>query len=381
MRSAFLGAAVCAANWGALIRINDKLRISFFDISNGCRESIRCRAIASIKKCNFGTFSHPLALYKSGMKDLNIGVILIAIVLGGCTSPPYQPPNDRATQMIRTEKSNEPRLPISLVFKGESKFHAIVAKAKRENWRSLPIGDRTTRVAREMIGTPYMNYSLEVDNHVESPVVNLNTMDCWTFYENALAISRMLAVKPGPYRPEDMLKMIEIERYRNGVCTGNYLSRMHHLEEVFHDNQRRGLAINITPQIPGAVRIHREIREMTVQWRNYRYLKSNPSLLAPMGKIEARVSKLPVYHIPKDNARAAEAYLQNGDICAITTTANDAYTSHVGLIVKINDRAYFTHATSERDKGRMTIIDRPITEYLNARAKHAGMIICRPRDL
>lgn len=270
---------------------------------------------------------------------------------------------------------------MSVVFKGESKFHAIVAKAERENWRGLPIGDRTVRVARELTGTPYVNYSLEVDNHIESPVVNLNAMDCWTFYENALAISRMLAAKPGPYSPQDMLRMIEIERYRNGVCTGNYLSRMHHLEEVFYDNQRRGLARNITPQIPGAVRIHREIREMTVQWRNYRYLKNNPSLLAPMAKIEARVSKLPVYHIPKDKARAAEAYLQNGDICAITTRSNDAYTSHVGLIVKLNGRAYFTHATSERDKGRMTIIDRPITDYLNARDKHAGMIICRPRDL
>ncbi|MFN5580285.1 MAG: N-acetylmuramoyl-L-alanine amidase-like domain-containing protein, partial [Akkermansiaceae bacterium] len=161
----------------------------------------------------------------------------------------------------------------------------------------------------------------------------------------------------------------------------NYLSRMHHLEEVFYDNQRRNLAKNITPQIPGAVRIHREIHEMTVQWRNYRYLKNNPSLIAPMGKIEARVSRLPVYHIPKDKARAAEAYLQNGDICAITTTAHDAYTSHVGLIVKINGRAYFTHATSERDKGRMTIIDRPITDYLYGKSKHAGMIICRPQDL
>jgi hypothetical protein len=245
----------------------------------------------------------------------------------------------------------------------------------------LSIGDRTIRVARELTGTPYVNYTLEVDNHIESPVVNLKAMDCWTFYENALAISRMLAAKPGPYRPEDMLKMIEIERYRNGTCTGNYLSRMHHLEEVFYDNQRRGLARNITPQIPGAIRIHREIREMTVQWRNYRYLKNNPSLLAPMAKIEARVSKLPVYHIPKDKARAAEAYLQNGDICAITTTAHDAYTSHVGLIVKINGRAYFTHATSERDKGRMSIIDRPITDYLDDRDKHTGMIICRPRDL
>lgn len=277
--------------------------------------------------------------------------------------------------------ASAPRLPMSTVFQGESKFHAIVAKAERENWRNLPLGERTIRVAREMVGTPYVNYTLEVDDRIESPVVNLKGMDCWTYYENALAIARMLRYKPGPYKPVDMLHMVEVERYRNGVCTGNYLSRMHHLEEVFYDNQRRGYAVNITSRLPGAERLQRQIQEMTVQWKSYRYLRSNPSLIEPMGKIEAQVSKLPVYHIPKSKVRAIEGYLQNGDICAITTNWHSGYTSHVGLIVKLNNRAYFTHATSDRDKGRMTIIDRPITDYLNQSSKHAGIVICRPADL
>ena len=273
------------------------------------------------------------------------------------------------------------RLPLDTIFKGETKFQAIVAKAERENWRNLPLGQRTIRVAREMIGTPYVNYSLEVDDRIESPSVNLKGMDCWTYYENALAIARMLRYKPGPYKPQDMLHMIEVERYRNGTCTGGYLSRMHHLEEVFYNNQRRGYATNITSRLPGAVRLNREIREMTVQWQSYRYLRSDPSLIPLMGRIEAQVSQLPVYHIPKSKARDVEKYLQDGDICAITTNWESGYTSHVGLIVRLNDRAYFTHATSDRDKGRMVIIDRPITDYLNGGSKHAGIVICRPNDL
>jgi hypothetical protein len=277
--------------------------------------------------------------------------------------------------------TSAPRLPMGVVFQGESKFHAVVAKAERENWRALPIGERSVRVARELVGVPYVNYTLEVDDRIESPVVNLKGMDCWTYYENSLAIARMLRYKPGPYKPTDMLKMVEIERYRNGICTGSYLSRMHHLEEVFADNQRRGYASNITSRIPGAEKLQREIREMTVQWKNYRYLRSNPSLIEPMGKIEAQVSKFPVYHVPKSKVRAAEAYLKDGDICAITTTWHSGYTSHVGLIVRLNNRAYFMHATSDRDKGRMTLIDRPITDYLNQSSKHAGIIICRPNDV
>jgi hypothetical protein len=274
-----------------------------------------------------------------------------------------------------------PRLPMNTVFKGEARFHAIVAKAERENWRRLPLGERTVLVARALVGVPYVNYTLEVHDRIESPVVNLTGMDCWTYYENALAIARMLRYKPAPYKPQDMLHMVEIERYRNGVCTGSYLSRMHHLEEVFYDNQRRGYATNITPRLPGAVRLRREIHEMTVQWKSYRYLRSNTALIEPMGRIEAQVSKLPVYHIPKSKVRAVESQLQNGDICAITTTWHSGYTSHVGLIIKINNRAYLAHATSDRAKGRMTLIDKPITDYLNGSSKHAGIIICRPNDV
>ena len=100
-----------------------------------------------------------------------------------------------------------------------------------------------------------------------------------------------------------------------------------------------------------------------------------------MGKIEAQVSRLPVYHVPKSKVRAAEKYLQNGDICAITSNGPNGYTSHVGLIVRLNNRAYFAHATSDRDKGRMTIIDRPITDYLNGNSKHAGIVVIRPNDV
>ncbi|MGJ8642234.1 MAG: N-acetylmuramoyl-L-alanine amidase-like domain-containing protein [Luteolibacter sp.] len=316
--------------------------------------------------------------------------LLAAIALASCASPQMEGTAMKGAVKIYVNSHgkqaavptpHKPRLPLETVFKGESKFYAIIAKAERENWRKLPIGERTMRVARELIGVPYTSYTLEVDDHIESPVVNLGGMDCWTFYENSLAISRLLTYKPGPYKPTDMLHMIELERYRKGVCNGGYLSRMHHLEEVFYDNQGRGYAVNITPRIPGAQRLNRVIKEMTVQWESYRYLKNNPALIEPMGRIEAWVSKLPVYHVPKDKVRDAEKYLQNGDICAITSTWKGGYTSHVGLIMRVNGRAYFTHATSDRSKGRRTIVDRPITDYLNGSSKHAGMVICRPYDL
>ena len=273
------------------------------------------------------------------------------------------------------------RLPMSTVFRGEEKFHQIVKKALSENWRARPIGERTSLAAKSLLGIPYVNYTLEVHDRVENPVVNLTALDCWTFYENALGIARMLTHKSAPYTPQDLIHMVEIERYRNGRCDGNYLSRMHHLEEVFYDNQRRGLVENLSKRMPGAERIKRQIEEMTVQWQSYRYLKSNPSLLAPMAEIEKRVSALPVYHVPKANVMAAEKYLFEGDICAITTHSQQQYTSHVGLIMRHQGRAHFAHATSSKSKGRRTVLDKPIAEYLAENTQHAGIVVCRPKEL
>src|SRR6266480_1307701 len=86
----------------------------------------------------------------------------------------------------------ESRLPSSTVFKGRDKFDSLVAKAKSENWKSLPIGERTATVGRALVGTRYKSFTLEIDNRIEAPSANFQGMDCWTFFEISLAFARML---------------------------------------------------------------------------------------------------------------------------------------------------------------------------------------------
>ncbi|TSA31481.1 MAG: DUF1460 domain-containing protein [Verrucomicrobiaceae bacterium] len=274
----------------------------------------------------------------------------------------------------------QPHLPMSVVFKGQDKFNRLVDLAQKENWRALPLGERTARVGRALLGTPYVNYTLELDDHIESPSVNLNGLDCWTFYEVSLGFARMLRMKDGDYKPEDLLAMIEIERYRDGHCTGSFLSRMHFLEEVFADNGARGLSTNPTRQM-GGVPLSRNITEMTSAWRSYRYLRNNPGLLPEMAKIQERISSLPVYHIPQDRVAAAERYIQTGDIIAITSRDKSGYTSHVGMAVRKSDGVHFMHATSQRSLGRKVILDTRISRYLKGSSDHYGIIVYRPLDL
>lgn len=272
------------------------------------------------------------------------------------------------------------RLPMDVVFKGQEKFQKLLKQARRENWAALPLGERTARVGKALLGTPYVNYTLEIHDHIESPSVNFHGLDCWTFYEVSLAFARMLRQKDGDCRPEDLLSLIEVERYRNGRCDGRYLSRMHFLEEVFADNGARGLSLNPTRDL-GSEPLRREIREMTSAWKSYRYLRNNPSLLPEMARIQEKVSALPVDHIPKSRVASVEKFIQTGDIIAITCRDHSAYTSHVGIAVRKRDGTHFMHATSRRDKGRKVVLDGRISDYLKSSDEHFGIVIYRPLEI
>ena len=272
------------------------------------------------------------------------------------------------------------RLPMETIFKGSEKFQRLLKQARRENWVALPLGERTARVGKALLGTPYVNYTLEIHDDIESPSVNFQGLDCWTFYEISLAFARMLRAKETGHTPQDLLALVELERYRNGRCDGRYLSRMHFLEEVFADNEARGLSVNPTRNL-GSEPLQRQIREMTSAWKSYRYLRNNPALLPEMARVQEEVSALPVHHIPKHKVASIEQFIKTGDIIAITCRSNCAYTSHVGIAVRKADGTHFMHATSNRDKGRKVILDSRISDYLQRSDENFGIIIYRPLEL
>ncbi len=271
------------------------------------------------------------------------------------------------------------RLPFELVFKGEERFRELVRDAERHNWAGLPLGERTAAVGLALVGTPYVNYTLEIHDRIESPSVNLNGLDCWTFYEISLAFARMLTAKPPPYAPQDLLALIELERYRDGKCDGSYLSRIHFLEELYADNERRGLMDNITRALGGERMSYRGITEMTSMWKSYRYLRNNRALLEPMDRIQRKVSSMPVWHIPKARVPRAERGMRSGDIVSITTDYRGGYTTHAGIALRDrNGVLRLMHASSLEDK---VIVDARLSSYLNAKKNRAGAMVGRPREI
>ena len=275
---------------------------------------------------------------------------------------------------------SESRLPSNTVFKGQEQFNRLVAKAKAGNWKGLPIGERTAAVGQALVGTRYKHFTLEIDNRIESPSVNFQGMDCWTFFEIAVGFARMLNEPESNWTPERLLYYIELDRYRGGQCTGEYLSRLHYLEDWLRDNNRRGLVEDLTRDLGGRSVPH-SAREMSTGWRHYRYLAANRSLLGPLGRMEANVSSLPLYQIPKSQVAAIEPKLRSGDIIGvISRERNGLYsTAHVGLALRTSDGVlHFMHASSPSNYGRV-VIDDELSKYLYRYRSDSGILVGRPQ--
>jgi hypothetical protein len=275
--------------------------------------------------------------------------------------------------------ASESRLPFSAVFKGQDQFNRLVSKAKAGNWQALPIGERTAAVGQARVGTRYKHFTLEIDNRIEAPSANFQGMDCWTFFEIALGFARMLDEPEPNWSPERLLHYIELDRYRGGECTGEYLSRLHYLEDWLYDNDRRGLVEDLTRDLGGRSVPH-SAREMSVGWRHYRYLAANRSLLGPLARMEANVSSQPLYEIPKSRVAGIESKLRSGDIIGVIGRDRSGFysTSHVGLALRTSDGVlHFMHASSPGNYGHV-IVDAQLSKYLYRYHSDSGILVARP---
>lgn len=270
-------------------------------------------------------------------------------------------------------------LPSEVVFKGKSKFQSLLETAHDQGWEKLPIGQRVGAVGLGLVGTPYRSYTLEIDDHIEAPSVNFYGLDCWTFFELSLAFARMLDLPPSKHTPETLLQFIELDRYRDGKCTGSYLSRLHYLEDWVKDNERRGLVRDITQELKGARKMDHVASEMTHGWKSYRYLKANPKLLPELAQHERRITDLTIYYVPKERVAEIEPKLQTGDIISVCAVDGRYLgTSHVGLAYRDDQGTLrFMHASAPQNYGKV-VLDKRLSKYLAQFKTQRGVFVARP---
>lgn len=252
-------------------------------------------------------------------------------------------------------------LPKDITFIGSKKFHSIWTKAKAQQWQRLPLGQRMQAIAMELEGVRYQSHTLEIHDLIESPSVNFDGLDCWTFFETVLGIANMMESKSRTFSPDHLLHQIEHTRYRKGQCKGQYLDRLHYLVDWFQDNHDRKNILEITDRFP-TVSAQNQCNEMTQLWKHYRYLKHSPKLRQGMKAHEERLTKSSVRLIPKHQVKSMEHNLQAGDIVGIVRHGDGSYCSHVGIIV-VDQKGVrrFMHASTTYQK---VVVDSSISDYL-----------------
>ncbi|MBU6453980.1 MAG: DUF1460 domain-containing protein [Cyanobacteria bacterium REEB67] len=262
-------------------------------------------------------------------------------------------------------------------FTGSKKFAAIIAHARSDKWSALPIGELMGKIALELEGTPYVASTLELSSDREICSVNLDGLDCVTFFESTLDLARI--IKKGKDSEEDLLKEINHTRYRGGVL-GDYPSRLHYTTDWFVDNEKKGV-VKILDNLPGAEPFTQQVSIMSANPQSSRQLTAHPELVAKIKAQEDQINSRHLDFIPLDKIAAVEPLLKTGDIVGVCTNQTGIDITHTGLIYKDESgTVHFMDASSKKSVMKVTIERGPISQSLNWSKHLTGAMFARPLE-
>lgn len=248
-----------------------------------------------------------------------------------------------------------------------SKFDLAVNK----NLSEKPINEIISEIGKSFLEVPYEAFSLEREGE-EQLVIHLTGLDCTTFLENTLTLSR--CVKSQQTSFEDYQTELTKIRYRDGKLDG-YPSRLHYFSDWIFNNTQKGIVKDVTKEIGGEP-IKFNVFFMSKNPDKYKHLNETPSFIPIIARQEKDINSREYFYIPKAKVEQVEKQIQNGDLIAITTNIKGLDIGHVGIAVKESDgRIHFLHAPLAGSK--VQISEKPLPEYLAAIKKHTGIIVLR----
>ncbi len=248
-----------------------------------------------------------------------------------------------------------------------SKFQLAVD----EKLSAKPINEVIVEIGKSFTGTDYATHTLEV-NDEEKLVINLSGLDCNTFVENVLVLSR--CIKQGKTSFDDYQGELKLIRYRHGKID-QYPSRLHYFTDWIFNNEEKGIVKNITEEI-GGEKFELNLSFMSSHPEYYKHLKANPGFIPIIKKQEQEINKRDHYFIPQEKIAAIEPEIESGDLLAFTTTIKGLDVNHVGIAVKMeDDRIHVLHAPNVGYKVQISKL--PLAEYVNKIEKDSGVIVVR----
>lgn len=253
---------------------------------------------------------------------------------------------------------------------GNNLFDILINKAEKHNWYKYNFNELIITVAKNFIGIPYISGTLDNENF-ETCVINLNGLDCVTFFENSLALARIIKKRKFTY--QDFLDEVEFTRYRDGKLDG-YTSRLHYTSEWIINNIKKNVVIDKTELI-GGQEFHPNVFFMSKYPEKYKQLKNNPDLVVKIKKIEDEINVKTLYYLPTNEILNNDELIESGDILALVTTISGLDYSHTGIAYRDeNNDLRFFHASSLKKE---VLIDINLSNYMLNKKKDIGITVLK----
>ncbi len=245
----------------------------------------------------------------------------------------------------------------------------LVGSLARKEVPPSPPGRLTLEIGRFFLGAPYASGTLE-SRGPERLVVNLRAFDCFTFVENAVALTRLLQSKDRSFaRFEKLLREI---RYRGGRLRG-YPSRLHYFSEWINDNGKKGFLRDVT-SAAGGRRVRMNIRYMTEHRDAYPAMRDENNMKRMLA-VERTLSRRTLSVVPKRALRRLEGRIRDGDVIAIATSRGGLDVQHVGLAARVRGRIHLLHASSVH--GKVVLSRETLHRYLSRSRGRTGVLVAR----
>ena len=235
--------------------------------------------------------------------------------------------------------------------------------------KDAPTSDVMIKAGTFLLNTPYTEHTLE--HEPEHLVINLREMDCTTFVENCLALTRTLKAEKQDF--EQFAKELTSIRYRDGKID-DYTSRLHYFSDWIFVNTKKNIVSDVTKEIAETPLILK-VNFMSAHPESYKQLRDT-TLVRVIAEQEREISAREMYFIPKTKLFDIEGKLMDGDIVAITTDIEGLDVSHTALLIRKNDIIHILHASSVAQK--VIISDETLESYLTNNKRTTGIMVARP---
>ena len=225
--------------------------------------------------------------------------------------------------------------------------------------------------ALSLLNTPYVANTLE-GNDEEQLVVNLSKLDCMTFVENCIALSRTAQYPVPDY--EYFVRELKKIRYRDGLING-YTSRLHYTSDWINNNAEKNIIEDITYAL-GGKKFKPNVNYMSTHPNSYPALRKSKQDVEAMAEIENRINQRNNYFfIPRNEINEKASLIKSGDIICFTTGLPGLDISHLGIAYWHKGQLSFIHASTKAKK--VIINPETLADYCQLNKNNTGIIILR----